>query len=107
LLAGLWAFPEANTDLDSGSDGGDARRAQAVGEGLGCSPLTAAPALDPKPHVFTHLRAHSDPVVVQLGVLAPLDGSDQRWVDLTGLTGLALPVAQRKIARAAARVLGC
>ncbi|MEZ4417980.1 MAG: A/G-specific adenine glycosylase [Gemmatimonadota bacterium] len=91
LLARMWEFP--------------AREMVAVPERC----RSALPAVD---HQFSHLKATYHPLLVQLerpevdprAVLAGLGHSaaSARWVTLAEAEGLALPVAQQKIARSVA-----
>lgn len=110
LLGGLWSFPEA--PLDGGDDPG--------GEVVGGVPTTEASrraareagatlvgGVSPRPlpvvrHRFTHLDARYHPVLL---AGRGADHENRRWVPLARREHLALPVAQEKIARAAAAVL--
>ncbi len=86
LLAGMWAFPE--------TVGG---RSAKVGEG----PATAGVPLAPVDHVFSHLRARYEPVLVIREASSDPVPPPRRWVTSNGAAELALPVAQRKILEAA------
>ena len=89
LLGGLWEFPEWEHATDP----------------------TRATALDEVDHVFSHFRATYRPFVTEtLGVevaaglppsaLGPegADPEEPRWLTLSEIEALPLPVAQRKIA---------
>jgi len=102
LLGGLWAFPDREVEggAPEGAVRGAARRAaRAAG-----ADLTRAPGIlvKPVPHRFTHLAATYWPVI-----LAGTASGDQNlhWVSLEGPWPVAVPVAQQKIARAAAVAL--
>jgi A/G-specific adenine glycosylase len=110
LLGGLWTFPD--TVLDGWDDATAAARAAAVeagavleerarADGAGADlPLT----LSPVRHRFTHLDATYRPVLLA-GRPDGHEADEHRWVELED-PGVALPVAQQKIARAAQTALG-
>lgn len=132
LLAGLWTFPDTAMEgwddvLDAAREaareagarvetetaegevdgdpagpgtadpGGAGQPARAATDPDGRLPVTLAPVR----HRFSHLAATYRPVVLA-GVGE--DGRDRRWVELDE-PGVALPVAQQKIARASLAVL--
>ncbi|MDP2956381.1 MAG: A/G-specific adenine glycosylase [Longimicrobiales bacterium] len=103
LLAGLWAFPDA--EVEEGVEAAAvARAARKAARSVGASLSRSAPrALATVRHRFTHLSATYRPVV--LAGRLPED-ENRRWVPLGGPWPVALPVAQQKIARAAAVALG-
>lgn len=102
LLAGLWAFPDGV--VQEGAEAAEvARAARKAARGAGAALCRSAPrALAPVLHRFTHLAATYRPVV--LAGRLPED-ENRRWVPLEGPWPVALPVAQQKIARAAAVAL--
>jgi adenine-specific DNA glycosylase len=120
LLAGLWAFPDAVlADGDGGEargvGAGDRRRARPADEAalvdaaraaarhVGTRLAGSAPrCLAPVPHRFTHLAAVYRPVVL---AGRARENENRRWIPLNGPWPVALPVAQQKIARAAAAAL--
>lgn len=121
LLGGLWAFPDA--DMEGWDDVVEAARgaAEEAGAALEGGPGREHPperpggeggaspgarrrlpvTLPPLRHRFTHLEATYRPVVL---AGSGAGGEDRLWVALDD-PGVALPVAQRKIARASLRVL--
>jgi len=103
LLAGLWAFPDvALTQGRNDADMVRAARAAAadVGARVGESPTRR---LSPVSHRFTHLSATYHPVVL---AGRARESENRRWIPLAEPWPVALPVAQQKIARAAATALG-
>lgn len=111
LLAGMWAFPDAPWSPDGGDGLAGAAREAARGAGVTAArvrggaragrvpgPLLLAPVL----HRFTHLTVTYHPVVLA-GRAEETD--DRRWIPLKGPWPVALPVAQQKMARAAAHHL--
>ncbi len=102
LLAGLWAFPDRV--VREGAEGAAvARAARKAARSVGASLSRSAPrALATVRHRFTHLSAAYRPVV--LAGRLPED-ENRRWIPLEGPWPVALPVAQQKIARAAAVAL--
>jgi A/G-specific adenine glycosylase len=102
LLGGLWAFPDRAVGAGA-PEGGLRREARRAARAAGAVP-TRAPGvvITPVPHRFTHLAVVYLPVV--LAGEAPLD-ENRRWVPLEGPWPVAVPVAQQKIARAAAATL--
>jgi len=112
LLGGLWAFPDvALTDgngrqalENGGSEPALARAARAAARGAGAHVDRSRPRqLDPVSHRFTHLAATYHPVVLA----GRADENEyRRWIPLEGPWPVALPVAQQKIARAAAAAPG-
>ena len=111
LLAGMWAFPDAAWSPEGGDGLAEAAREAARSAGV-----TAArgrdgaredgkPApllLDPVLHRFTHLTVTYHPVVL---AGRAEETEDRRWIPLEGPWPVALPVAQQKMARAAAHHL--
>ncbi|MBX6362870.1 MAG: A/G-specific adenine glycosylase [Gemmatimonadetes bacterium] len=122
LLGGLWEFPGAVVGPDEAPEAAARRAALAAGAVL--APDAAATAIGVVEHTFSHKRvayrafafrgagaaaadaaepsgagvAPGDPV--QGGGRHPATG--RTWADETALAELALPVAQRKLARLAA-----
>ena len=92
LLAGLWEFP--------GVEGG--RALELAAEWKLTSVRDPAP-LPTVTHVFSHLKARYHPLLVEAAEKAEVDGVG--WVSVQELEELPLPVAQRKIARAAVDAL--
>ncbi len=98
LLGGMWSFPTEPLE-----DGTAVERAalEAAARAGAVVDAAAARSLEPIRHRFTHLDATYRPV------LMPGRGEERdgvRWVPLDGPWGVALPVAQQKMARAAAAV---
>jgi adenine-specific DNA glycosylase len=77
------------------------RAAAAAGARVSTGPPMAL--LEPVRHRFTHLAATYQPVVL---AGSGADGENRRWVALDAPVAVALPVAQQRIARAAAVALG-
>lgn len=123
LLAGMWAFPDAvmpdgrgPVGRGEGESGPGIRssaslrasllsaRKAARGEGvtLPPAPRCRPVALPPVLHRFTHLTVTYHPVVL---AGEAEETEDRRWVPLEGPWPVALPVAQQKVARAAATVV--
>jgi len=110
LLGGLWAFPEVRMagDVDPGGQGdADGRVTRASRLAAREAGATLAGGDPPRPlpvvrHRFTHLDARYHPVLL---AGSGADYENRRWVPLARRERLALPVAQEKIARAAAAVL--
>jgi adenine-specific DNA glycosylase len=95
LLGGLWAFPSVESDgpLPTEEAAAAARAAGAVlRDDVRPVPLPAVR------HRFSHLHATYRPVLLRGE--GP-SGGDLAWIHLEGPPGLALPVAQQKIGRAA------
>ena len=102
LLGGLWAFPDRAVGPGA-LEGRLRREARRAARTAGAVPTRAAGVvITPVPHRFTHLDVTYRPVV--LAGEAPLD-ENRRWVSLEGPWPVAVPVAQQKIARAAAAAL--
>jgi A/G-specific adenine glycosylase len=110
LLGGLWAFPETPVDgdvdprgdeeLDDRVTGASRRAAQEAGATLtGGDPPRPLPVVR---HRFTHLDARYHPVLL---AGSGADDENRRWVPLARRQRFALPVAQEKIASAAAAAL--
>jgi A/G-specific adenine glycosylase len=102
LLGGLWALPDG--ELDEGAAPREIRRgarcaARSAGVALGRSPGLM---MEPVPHRFTHLAVTYRPVVL---AGEALQNENRRWVPLEGPWPVAVPVAQQKIARAAAAAI--
>ena len=114
LLGGLWEFPG-----DEG-DGWHPAARPFLGREGGPPPDRADRALRPVTHTFSHKRVTYEPFLVRVssaeaaesGTEAGGDGhgnrgnrggrpDDSAWVEPTGLSDFALPVAQRKIAERA------
>lgn len=77
LLGGMWEFP-ATEVAEASDESGD------------------MPALEPVRHVFSHFRAEYRPC---LSIIAAADAAvEGHWIDEADIDGLALPVAQQKIA---------
>ncbi len=110
LLGGLWAFPDA---VLANGDGGGARlvdeatlveTARGAAREVGARLAGSAPRhLAPVVQRFTHRVATYRPVLL---AGRARENQNRRWTPLNGLRPVALPVAQRKIARAAAAALG-
>jgi A/G-specific adenine glycosylase len=106
LLGGMWSFPD--TALEAGAEGDEnalvaSARKAARTAGAQLSPGPPVALLEPVRHRFTHLDATYQPVVL---AGSGADGENRRWVVLEAPVAVALPAAQRKIARAAAAALG-
>lgn len=120
LLGGLWAFPDMPLDGEGVSDAADgaasgvaladghvfdsaAEAARRAGtEGIRVVEAPEVGLLPPIRHRFSHLAATYRPVL--LAGEAPED-QNRRWISLKEPWPVALPVAQQKIARAAAAAL--
>jgi len=104
LLAAMWSFPDAPLRRNGDVVTAAREAAAALGVRLGDGPIRAR--LDPVRHRFTHLEATYHPLVLA-GALAGKggDGENRRWIPLEPPHDVALPVAQQKIARAAAAAL--
>jgi A/G-specific adenine glycosylase len=102
LLGGLWAFPDRHVDPGA-PVGGLRREARRAARAAGAEP-TRAPGvvITPVPHRFTHVAVTYRPVVL---AGKALQNENRRWVPLEGPWPVAVPVAQQKIARAAAAAL--
>ncbi len=102
LLGGLWAFPDREVGPGA-AEGGLRREARRAARAAGAVP-TRAPGvvITPVPHRFTHLAVTYRPVVL---AGEALQNENRRWVSLEGPWPVAVPVAQQKIARAAAAAL--
>jgi len=110
LLGGMWSFPEARLEggpvgRGSGAAAGvvEGARAAAASAGASLSGERAPLPLPPVRHRFTHLDARYHPVLL---AGRGAGGENRRWVALAEPIELAFPVAQEKIARAAASALG-
>lgn len=99
LLGGMWSFPE--TALADGERVEDVAVRAAASLGLGVDPSEARP-LPPVRHRFSHFAATYHPMLLPASALHDEDrrrrGPGSRWRPLAD-PGVALPVAQRKIAR--------
>ena len=101
LLAGLWAFPSAPT-----AAAGPVPAATTLARSLGLRTASPEP-LGTVDHTFTHRRERYH--IVRLRVTRVSRGklpasADYVWADSASLHALALPVAQRRIARIADQV---
>jgi A/G-specific adenine glycosylase len=95
LLGGMWAFPEA--EVESEADAAGAAVGVAVRLGVAADANAMPEALPACEHKFTHLHATYLPyLVLGLAAAAGVDG-ERVWLDLVDPSGLALPVAQRRI----------
>lgn len=102
LLGGMWAFPEREV-ADAGGAGGVA--VVIAGEQLGVvGSGWAAESLPHLEHRFTHLNAMYLPYLIQVTGSAEAEGARMLakrpgtvWVDVDDPSGIALPVAQRRI----------
>jgi A/G-specific adenine glycosylase len=101
LLGGMWSFPEIPMDPDRDADGDRVAAALEAADHAGAEMTGPSPTalLDPVRHRFTHLDATYHAVVL---AGRGADGENRRWVPLGALDEVALPVAQQRIARAAA-----
>lgn len=97
LLAGLWGFPDK--ELPAGADPVEGAVAAAREAGVRVDERVSRRLLPPVRHRFTHVAATYLPVLLG-GEADPAE--DRRAVALVGPGGVALPVAHRKIADAAA-----
>jgi len=108
LLGGLWAFPEVRMEVDPAAErDGDGRvdrasRRAALEAGATLAGEGRPQRLSVVRHRFTHLDARYHPVLL---AGSGTDDENRRWVPLARRERLALPVAQEKIARAAAATL--
>ena len=107
LLAGMWEFPSELVGARPGDRAvGDAVRHLAVT--LGLSPgIESGMALDPVPHLFSHLQVTYRPWLIRVDDAVATETSSAggvvlRWVDPSDPGELALPVAQQRIAALAA-----
>lgn len=105
LLGGMWAFPDAPLDGATTPDEGVVAASRAAAEKAGATLVERRTArmLPVVRHRFTHLEARYHPVL--LAGSGP-DHENRRWVALERRGQVALPVAQEKIARAAADAVG-
>ncbi len=89
LLAGLWEFPSFSANEAEAAD-----------------VASAGEPLAPVRHLFSHLHVTYRPYVLYRSS-AEVDGRGEasQWVDLSDLGGVAVPVAQQKIAALARRFL--
>ncbi|MEQ9398718.1 MAG: A/G-specific adenine glycosylase [Longimicrobiales bacterium] len=113
LLGGMWAFPEV--DMDDGADAVGAARdaAEAAGVALGAESGGSPELLPAVRHRFSHLDVTYRPVLLRGAVRrspheaaegAAEGSADRLWASLAD-PGVALPVAQQRIARAARAAL--
>jgi A/G-specific adenine glycosylase len=103
LLGGLWSFPDTPMD---GADVVDAALHAAAAAGVTLPPDAPGVPLPPVRHRFTHLDATYRPVLLGPALAAMgAEGEVRRWVALAAPDDVALPAAQRKIARAAVAAL--
>jgi len=102
LLGGLWAFPDREVGLDASADTVARAARRAAREAGAVVARRRGIALPAVAHRFTHLAATYRAVI--LAGTAPPD-QNLRWVPLEGPWPVAVPVAQQKIARAAAAAL--
>lgn len=109
LLGGMWSFPDrrleggAEPDEMAPGDVADVARTVAADAGAVLDDGAGAPRpLPPVRHRFTHLDATYRPVL--LAGHGPA-GENLRWVPADDPGAVALPVAQQKIASAAAAAL--
>lgn len=102
LLGGLWAFPALEVgEAATGAALSRAARRAARAAGVESKPAGGT-LLAPVTHRFTHLVATYRPVLL---AGTARRGQNQRWLTLEGPWPVAVPVAQQKIARAAAAAL--
>lgn len=102
LLGGLWAFPDREVPSEA-TAAELVRAARRAARGAGAEPGRApGVVLEAVRHRFTHLSATYRPVVLAAG---DAGGELHRWAPLEGPWPVAVPVAQQKIARAAAAML--
>jgi A/G-specific adenine glycosylase len=93
LLGGMWAFPEVEVSAAGDAAGAALEVAARLGaRGDASVPPEALPTCE---HRFTHLHATYLPYLVE-GSAADTSG-DLLWLDLAEPSGVALPVAQRRI----------
>ena len=96
LLGGLWEFP--NTSIRPGEPSAQAARRAAAEAGahrLESSRSAAAGPLQPVRHTFSHFRAIYRPHAFNAVPVSLPEGC--RWIEPPEASGLAMPVAQRKI----------
>lgn len=122
LLAGMWSFPDAaiasgrgptvGEEGEPGAETGPSLLPHALTRGARVAARAAGVRLPPTSHGgpivlptvvhrFTHLAVTYHPVVLAGDAE---EGEDRRWIPLAGPWPVALPVAQQKMARAAAGV---
>jgi A/G-specific adenine glycosylase len=89
LLAGMWAFPEA--------DGVTASEAQALVRDLGMEPAGSVARLEVVRHRFTHLEARYHPWSIEVAARSASEDPRCVWVDPTDPGERALPRAQQKV----------
>lgn len=97
LLGGMWAFPETEVDDTGDVSAAALRLANALDLETVASHLEPLPACE---HRFTHLHATYLPYLVDVPRRVP-SGAHGTWVELTDPSGVALPVAQRRILESA------
>lgn len=103
LLGGLWSLPAAEMNA-----GQEARAVASRVARAWCEVADTATALPPVPHAFTHLRIRYHPFCFAVTAVKPPPGDTETvWSDSCGLRERALPVAQRKILRAAGADVAC
>ncbi len=96
LLGGLWEFP--NMSIRPGEHSAQAARRAAAEAGahrLESSSSTASGTLHPVRHTFSHFRAIYRPHAFSAAPVSLPEGC--RWIEPPEASGLAMPVAQRKI----------
>jgi len=117
LLGGMWEFPgvEVTGPVDVGASSLFEETAASLADDL---PLPAPAGFLGSPlrpnqmetvtHVFSHLKVHYRPFLWMLESREGSDGQlgDCRWIDLTELDEVPVPVAQGKIAKAALEAAG-
>ena len=89
LLAGMWAFPEA--------DGVTASEARALVRDLGMEPAGSVARLEVVRHRFTHLEARYHPWSIEVAARSASEDPRCVWVDPTDPGERALPRAQQKV----------
>jgi A/G-specific adenine glycosylase len=93
LLGGMWAFPEVEVSAAGDAAGAALEVAARLGaRGDASAPPEALPTCE---HRFTHLHATYLPYLVEGSAADASD--DLLWLDLAEPSGVALPVAQRRI----------
>ncbi|MEO5510661.1 MAG: A/G-specific adenine glycosylase [Longimicrobiales bacterium] len=102
LLAGFWTFPAAEPQAQQSSYAKAARRMAAA---LVSAPLSRARRLDPVSHAFSHRTEVYHPFVYHTRRAAASYDTAFRWVAIDSMHELPVPVAQRRIARAAGLVV--
>ena len=99
LLAGMWEFPGA--EVMTGRSGRDV--ALELAEELGLDVVGEPAELDVVTHLFSHMKVSYHPFVLVVGGMR--GDAPGEWLEPEDFPRVPLPVAQRKIAEAAGKVV--